>query len=111
MISLINLLVTNTSIADLTGEKCGIVPIWIWNLINNVFTIIKIAIPILLVVLGSIDLGKAVVASDEKKVKEAQKALARRIGYGLAVFLLATVIIWLLGTWLGIEETCLGQLK
>lgn len=58
----------------------------IWQLIGRILWIFLIAIPILVIIFGSIDLGKAVVASKDDEVKKAAKSLAMR--------LIAAVIIW-----------------
>ena len=43
--------------------------------VKVVFTIIQIAIPGVLIVLGTIDMFKAMASGDEKKTKEAQQTL------------------------------------
>ena len=40
---------------------------------NGVFPLIQIGIPILLIIMGSIDLGRAVLSSDDKEIKGATK--------------------------------------
>jgi hypothetical protein len=69
----------------------------IFAFINNVLRLIKIFIPILLIVMGSLDLGKAVVAGDEKEVKAAQGMLVKRALYAVAVFFVATIVPMLIG--------------
>ncbi len=59
---------------------------------KGVFPILQIGIPIILIVLGTMDLGKAVIASDEKQVKEAQGRLMKRCIYAVAVFFIATIV-------------------
>jgi hypothetical protein len=59
---------------------------------KGVFPIIQIGIPIVLIVLGTIDLGKAVIASDDKKVKEAQGMLIKRFIYAALVFFVTTLV-------------------
>ena len=56
------------------------------------FPIIQIGIPILLILLGTIDLGKAVISSDEKEVKAAQSRLIKRFIYAALVFFVATFV-------------------
>jgi surface polysaccharide O-acyltransferase-like enzyme len=70
----------------------------IWALIGTIIKIIRIAIPILIVLLGTIDLGKAVLAGDDKKIKEAQGMLVRRIIYGVAVFFVLVIVQTIFGT-------------
>ena len=80
----------------------------IWALIGTIIQIIRIAIPILIVLLGTIDLGKAVVAGDDKKIKEAQGMLIRRIIYGVAVFFVLVIVQTIFGT-LGERDTTSGE--
>jgi uncharacterized BrkB/YihY/UPF0761 family membrane protein len=78
-----NFLVACSDIAPITG------------FIKQIMTLIGIAIPILLVIMGSLDLGKAVVAGKEDEIKKAQTTLVKRAIAGIAVFFLST-IVWLL---------------
>lgn len=59
---------------------------------NGVFPVFQIGIPIILIVFGTLDLGKAVIASDDKAVKEAQSKLIKRCIYAIAVFFIVTII-------------------
>ena len=65
----------------------------IWNVVGIVINIIWIGVPILLIVLGSIDLGKAVISSKEDDVKKAKKALINRFIYAALVF----CVVWIVG--------------
>ncbi|MDO5568610.1 MAG: hypothetical protein Q4G04_00655 [bacterium] len=63
----------------------------------GVMPLFQFGIPIILIVLGSIDLGKAVIASDDKKVKEAQGMLIKRCIYAVAVFFVVTIVSLVFG--------------
>lgn len=63
----------------------------IMTLIGYVIEFIKIGIPIILIVLGMLDLGKAVIASKEDEVKKARKAFIQRLIYAVAVF----AVVWI----------------
>lgn len=54
--------------------------------------IIQIGIPIILIVLGMFDLGKAVVASKEDEIKAAQKLLIKRVIYAVAIFFVVVLL-------------------
>ena len=54
--------------------------------------IIKIAIPILLVIFGMLDLGKAVVASKEDEIKKGQQLFIRRIVSAILVFFVVMIV-------------------
>ena len=63
------------------------------NLIKNgLIPIIQIGIPIILIVLGMFDLGKAVVASKEDEIKAAQKLLVKRVIYAVAIFFVVFLV-------------------
>lgn len=64
----------------------------IWYIVGVVINIFKIIIPIVIVLLAILDLGKAVMAGDDKEIKEAQKMLIKRIIYGVVIFFVVTVV-------------------
>lgn len=59
---------------------------------DGVMPIIQIGIPILLIIMGSLDLGKAVVASDDKEIKAATSRLVKRAIAAAAVFFVVLVV-------------------
>ena len=59
---------------------------------RGLFPIFQIGIPIVLILLGTIDLGKAVISSEEKQVKEAQSMLIKRLIYAALVFFVVTIV-------------------
>ena len=61
-------------------------------LISTVVLVIKIAVPILLIVFGMLDLGKAVVAAKEDEIKKGQQTFIKRLITGAIVFLVVYVI-------------------
>lgn len=64
----------------------------IWRVIGYFVLIIKIVIPLLLIVFGMIDLGKAVVASDNKDIKTATGSLVKRFIAAIAIFFIPTLV-------------------
>ena len=64
----------------------------IWQLVGNVVNIFKIVIPIIIVLLAMVDLGKAVMAGEEKEIKAAQKMLIKRLIYGVVIFFIVTLV-------------------
>ncbi len=65
----------------------------LWNVVGFIVKAIWIGIPILLIIFGMIDLGKAVIASKEDEVKKATRAFGKRFLYAVCVFL----VVWLVG--------------
>lgn len=72
-------------------DACGgLLPIV--KVIVAVIKLIMIIIPVALIIYGTIDLGKAVIASDEKEVKAAQSRLIKRIIYAALIFFVPMLI-------------------
>lgn len=67
------------------------------KLIKSVLGIIQFVIPVLLIVLGTIDLGKAVISSDDKEVKAAQSRLIKRCIYAVAIFFVVLLVKLVMG--------------
>jgi len=63
----------------------------IWDIVGTIINVIWIGIPIILIVLGTIDLGKAVISSKDDEVKKAKKSFMRRFMYAVLVF----AVVWL----------------
>jgi len=71
---------------DFTFE--GIFP----QVVSVVVTVIKIGIPILLIILGMIDLGKAVMAQKEDEIKKGQALFVKRLIGAILVFLVVFIV-------------------
>lgn len=63
-----------------------------------IITIVKIAIPILIVAFGLLDFGKAVVGSKDDLIKKSAISLLRRVVAGIAIFFLPTLVLTIFGT-------------
>ena len=59
---------------------------------DGIIPLIQIGIPIILIILGMLDLGKAVVASKEDEIKNAQKMLIKRAIYAVAIFFVVLIV-------------------
>ena len=59
----------------------------VWILIGKV-----IVIPIIIVLMGTFDLGKAVMAGEDKEIKEAQKMFIKRLVYGVIIFFIPYLV-------------------
>ena len=67
------------------------IPAALPQFIKNIINIIKIAVPIILVIFGMLDFGKAMAAGDDKIIKDSQKKFVTRIIAGIAIFLITTI--------------------
>lgn len=62
------------------------------NTVSTLILVIKILVPVLLVVLGSMDLVKAMVAQKEDEIKKGQHILVKRLIAGALVFFVITIV-------------------
>lgn len=97
--------VTSTSSGSTELEDLQITPIDFcsqdgvlitFQVVGYILYIAKYLVPLLLMVLGSIDFAKAVMSNDDKAPQEAAMALARRIIIAVIIFLIPTILNFLL---------------
>ena len=81
----------DTSILD-NGECPAALKTITFFIKKIVLNIIQIFIPILLIVMGTLDLVKAVMASDDKMMKDAVGRLIKRVIYAVAIFFVVTIV-------------------
>lgn len=78
-------------------------------LIDQVLTYVRIIVPILIILLGSLDFAKAMTSGKEDEMKSSQKKFIMRIVAGIIVFLapqIVNVIMWLADVaWQGMDYT------
>lgn len=73
------------------NEVCSQIDTEIAVFIHNIILIIKIAVPIILIIFGMLDLGKAVVASKEDEIKKGQNTFIKRLIAGVVVFFMISI--------------------
>ena len=61
-------------------------------IISTIIMIIKIAVPILLIIFGMLDLGKAVIASKEDEIKKGQQTFIKRAIAAVIVFFVIQIV-------------------
>lgn len=84
----------NVESCNLNGgipTKCGI-PAGLADMIHDIYDLLKIAVPIVLVIMGMIDLLKAVAGQKEDDIKKGWNALVKRTLYGVLVFFVFTTV-------------------
>ncbi len=60
--------------------------------IGRLLYIAKIAVPLILIIMGSIDFGKAVISSNQETMKKSATAFVTRIVAGIIIFVIPTVV-------------------
>ena len=61
-------------------------------MVSTIVLLIKIAVPILLIIFGMLDLGKAVVASKEDEIKKGQQMFIKRAIAAIIVFFVIQIV-------------------
>lgn len=89
-------------LVECTGELKTILAI-----VKAIINVIKWAIPILLIVMGTLDIAKIVISGnqDEKEVKAATKKLTTRVIYAIIIFLIPTIVTGILSLVFGVGKT------
>lgn len=80
-----------------TNSVCGLIDNNLADLIHTVITIIKFAIPILLIIFGMLDFGKGVMANKEDEIKSGQKKFIKRMVSAVLVFFVVTIVQLVIG--------------
>lgn len=85
-------------LVDATIDCGGInVPVQIAHIIGLAIQVIKIAVPILLIIWGMLDLGKAVMAQKEDEIKKGQQTFLKRLMAAAIVFFVVVIAEFLVG--------------
>lgn len=81
------------NIGEFCTEAAGIL-----QFVGYALTIIKIAIPLIIIAYGILDFGKAVTASKDDEIKTSAKRLLWRAIAGVVIFFIPSIVLWLFGT-------------
>jgi surface polysaccharide O-acyltransferase-like enzyme len=68
------------------------IPIVFADITKTIINLIKIAIPVLLVIFGMLDLGKAVMAQKEDEIKKGQQTFLKRLLAAAIVFFVVFIV-------------------
>lgn len=86
---------------DLDLSFSGMIP----NVVHVIVLIIKIAVPILLIIFGMMDLAKAVMAQKEDEIKKGQQTFIKRLIAAIIVFFIITIVQMVIGFLAGDEDS------
>lgn len=74
-----------------SGDPCGNFQ-FVANIVRYLLGMVKYIIPVVLIVLATIDIVKVVINPDDKSKKEAGSKIAKRIIYAVILFLVPALI-------------------
>lgn len=72
--------------------SCACMPAAVADITSFIYKFLQIGGPVLLIILGGIDLGKAIVATDESGIKKAKQKLINKFVAAACIFLVLSVI-------------------
>ena len=84
---------TVTSCGDGLIDK---IPVMVPTVISVLYTIIQIAVPIVLVIMGSIDLIKSMTAGKDEEIKKSQQILIKRLIAAALIFFVFVAVKFLI---------------
>jgi O-antigen/teichoic acid export membrane protein len=87
------MLLANESISTFCSKTAGLL-----QYVGYALTIFKIAIPLIIIIFGMMDFGKAVVSEKDEDVKKQAVKLLRRAIAGIIIFFIPTLVIWIFET-------------
>ena len=76
----------------------------VFGLVGWVLLIIKIAVPIMLILVGMIDMTKAILGHDSDEISKAQGLLIKKAIAAVAVFLVVQIVIFIFTTIVGFTD-------
>ena len=68
------------------------IPMQIVNIISLVYTAIQIGVPLILIIVGMFDMGKAITQQKEDEIKKAQSLLVKKAIAAALVFLMFSIV-------------------
>lgn len=78
--------------ADASGNALMTMSEQIPRIVNLIVTLIKVVVPVLLIIFGMLDLGKAVIAQKEDEIKKGQQTFIKRLIAAAIVFFVIMVV-------------------
>ena len=70
----------------------GGIPEQIVKIVHLIYNAIRIAVPIILIIVGMFDMGRAITLQKEDEIKKAQQLLARKAVAAALVFLITSAV-------------------
>ena len=80
------------NLISILPQECNMLGKGVQDILSELYTVVEIATPILVVLLCTIDMTKAVIAQDDNEMKKSQSRSIKRLIIGLAIFLVPTVL-------------------
>lgn len=79
------------------NQICDLLDVDLVNFIHNIIVLLKIAVPVILVILGMFDFAKGVMSSKEDEIKKGQQTFIKRLIAAALVFFVVTIVQLVMG--------------
>lgn len=74
------------------GDKIKHLPYKVLEISNTVINVLQIAVPVILIIMGSVDFVKAISSQKEDEIKKAQGVFVKRLIMGALVFFIVVIV-------------------
>lgn len=88
---------------DICSSNSGTLKVF--QVVGYILYIIKILVPLIIIILGSIEFGKAAISKDEKSIMIAANSLINKFILGVLIFMIPTLLDAVLSLVSGTEDT------
>ena len=94
------MLFLDETVCHICDEAFGItngIPKQLVDIVHLVYNAIRIGVPIILIIIGMIDMGKAITQQKEDEIKKAQSLLVKKAITAALVFLMLSIVSLVFG--------------
>ena len=74
------------------GDKIKHLPYKVLEISNTVINVLQIAVPVILIIMGSVDFVKAISSQNDEEIKKAQGMFIKRLIMGALVFFIIVIV-------------------
>lgn len=89
---MVDFIISNIQTLGLIAGDCNYLGDKTTEVLKDIYTAIRIAVPALVILLCAVDMLKAVIAQDDKEMQSALSRSLKRIIIGLAIFFIPTIL-------------------
>ena len=86
-----------TNVKDSCDQISSAIDVKLPNMVHTIILVIQIAVPVLLVIFGMIDLFKGMIAQKEDEIKKGQQTFIKRLIAAAIVFFVIVIVKLLIG--------------
>ena len=87
----------SVNIKDVCDQISSSIDVKLPNMVHTIILVIQIAVPVLLVIFGMIDLFKGMIAQKEDEIKKGQQTFIKRLIAAAIVFFVIVIVKLLIG--------------